>query len=163
VTPAGRSLLDLIFCLASSVVKFSSPNFLTISPNALCLASFLVYSVLFMLHIHSCSLYSSTYMLTHHPPCRNFKYWNCTTTTETNICTDLLVAHYWQVGVHMRQVKGRLPAGIGRRQAASNISLLRALNREGSERITLPTCGSELPNSECDEWAINFRIVCEWS
>jgi hypothetical protein len=32
--------------------------------------------------------------------------------------------YYWQVGVHMRQVKGRLPAGIGGgRQAASKIEL----------------------------------------
>jgi hypothetical protein len=40
------------------------------------------------------------------------------------ICTDLLVAHCWQVGVHMRQVKGRFPADIdGRRQAATKIEL----------------------------------------
>jgi hypothetical protein len=26
---------------------------------------------------------------------------------------DLLLAYYWQVGVHTRQVKGRLLAGIG--------------------------------------------------
>jgi hypothetical protein len=38
--------------------------------------------------------------------------------------TDLLVAHYWQVGVHTRQLKGRLPPGIGGgRQAASKIEL----------------------------------------
>jgi hypothetical protein len=38
--------------------------------------------------------------------------------------TDLLVAHYWQVGVHTRQVKGRLPAGIGGgKQATSKIEL----------------------------------------
>jgi len=40
------------------------------------------------------------------------------------IRTDLLVAHYWQVGVHTRQVNGRLPAGIGGgRQAASKKEL----------------------------------------
>jgi len=40
------------------------------------------------------------------------------------IRTDLLLAHYWQVGVHTRQVKGRLLAGIGGgRQAASKIEL----------------------------------------
>jgi len=114
------------FCLASSVVKFSSPIFLTISSNALCLASFLLYCVLSMFHTHSCSLYSSTYIHVN-------SSFHLAGILNTQIVllqpkqitrTDLLLAHYWQVGVHTRQMKGTLLAGIGGgRQAASKIEL----------------------------------------
>jgi hypothetical protein len=122
----------LIFCLASSVVKFSSPIFLTISSNALFLASFLFYNVLFMFHRHSCSLYNSTYLHVnssfHLAGILNiFKYLNTQIVLlqpKQIIRTDLLVEQYRQVAVHTRQVKGRLPAGIGGgRQVASKIEL----------------------------------------
>ena len=107
-------------------MKFSCPIFCTISSSTLCLASFLFYSLLFMFHRHSCSLYSSTYLHVN----SSFHLAGMLNTQivllqpKQIIRTDLLAAHYWQVGVHTRQVKGRLPAGIGGgRQAASKIEL----------------------------------------
>jgi len=120
------NLKIMIFCLASFVVKFSSPIFLTVSSNALCLPSFLLYYVLFMFHRHSCSLYSSTYLHVN----SSFHLAGILNThivllqPKQIIRTDVLLAHYWQVGVHTRQVKGRLLAGIGGgRQAAWKMEL----------------------------------------
>ena len=87
---------------------------------------FLLYSVLFMFHRHSCSLYSYTYLHVnsslHLAGILNTQI--VPLQPKQIIRTNLLVAHYWQVRVHTRLVRGRLLAGVGGgRQAASKIDL----------------------------------------
>jgi hypothetical protein len=80
-----------------------------------------------MFHRHSCPLYSSTYLHVN----SSFQLAGILNIQivllkpKQIIRTDLLFAHYWQVGVHTRQVKGRLPTDIGGgRRAATKIELL---------------------------------------
>jgi hypothetical protein len=107
-------------------VKFSSPTFLTISSNALCLIHFSF--VLCAIHVPQTFvfLYRSIYLHVN----LSFHFAGILNTQTVLLQpkqitrTGLLLAHYWQVGVHTRQVKGRLLACIGGgRQAASKIEL----------------------------------------
>ena len=139
----------MIYCLASSVVKFSSPTFLTISCSAFCLASFLLYSLLFMFHRHSCYLYSSTYLHVN----SSFQLAGILNTQivplkpKQIIRTNPLLAHYWQVRVHTRQVKGSyllVLVGEGKVPQKYNCLISTCLAWQLVEKVALPQNSGKL-------------------
>ena len=108
-----------------------------------------------MLHRHSCSLYSSTYTLTHHSTLQAFWIQILIPQPKQTICTHLPLAHYWQVRVHTRQVMGQVTCWCwwGKASCLKNRTAFYSLALPGSLSGKLPCLKiseSWWPNVACN-------------